>query len=79
MAIQLAEEALEKKFREAFDTLTSESPEDYGTIKNFETFKRTVTVNSVDADNYTITVTVRWMKGGKESPPIQFSLLRTRQ
>lgn len=77
-AVKLAEEAVERKLREDFDTLTGETS-DFGQIDNFPTYSRTVTVNTIDVDNKTITVSVTWRERSRSGiDPITLSVRRTR-
>ena len=77
-AVKLAEEAVERKLREDFDTLAGETV-DFGQIDNFPTYSRTVTVNTIDVDNKTITVSVTWRERSRAGlAPITLSMRRTR-
>ncbi len=77
-ALKLAEEAVERKMREDFDTLAGEFS-DYGAIESFPVYTRTVTITNIDADNKNITVTVTWIERSRSGAgPITLSLLRTR-
>ncbi len=77
-AVKLAEEALERKLREDFDSLTGETV-NFGSIPNFPTYSRNVIVNTIDADNKQITVNVTWkIRNRSGLSPITLSVLRTR-
>ncbi len=77
-AVKLAEEGVEKKLREDFDSLMGESTA-YGNIANFPTYRRTITVNNIDVDNKTITVNVTWRVRERSGlSPITLSVIRTR-
>jgi type II secretory pathway pseudopilin PulG len=77
-AVKLAEEAIERKLREDFDTLSGETFSQ-GELENFPTFTRTVTINTIDLDNKTITAYVTWKaRESSGSPPITLTVMRTR-
>ncbi|MEN8221948.1 MAG: hypothetical protein ABFR36_01710 [Acidobacteriota bacterium] len=77
-AVKLAEEALERKMRENFDTLTGET-NDYDTISDFPQYSRTVSVTTIDSDNKDITVRVTWKERQRSSiQPISLNYRRTR-
>lgn len=77
-AVKLAEEAVERKMREDFDSLTGEIS-DFDEIANFPTYSRTITVNTIDADNKQITANVTWFVRNRSGlPPITLSVRRTR-
>lgn len=77
-AVKLAEEAVERKLRENFDTLVGETT-NFGNIENFPTYSRTVTVTTIDADNKTISVSVTWRERSRAGlAPITLAVRRTR-
>lgn len=77
-AVKLAEEAVERKLREDFDTLAGETS-GFGAISGFPTYSRTVTVNNVDVDNKTIIVSVTWkLRFNAGLQPITLTVGRTR-
>ncbi|MEN8154289.1 MAG: type II secretion system protein [Acidobacteriota bacterium] len=77
-AVKLAEEAIERKMREDFDTLAGETY-GFGAIENFPVYSRTVTITTIDAENKRINVSVTWQERSRaEIAPITLSVLRTR-
>ncbi len=77
-AVKLAEEGIEKKLRENFDSITGEIS-DFGSIPNFPTYSRTITVNTIDVDNKAIEVSVTWRVRDRSGlKPITLSVRRTR-
>ena len=77
-AVKLAEEALERKMREDFDTLSDET-NNFDTISDFPQYSRNVRVTSIDPDNKEITVNVTWRERLRSNiQPISLSLRRTR-
>ncbi len=77
-AVKLAEEALERKMREDFDTLTGET-NDFDSISEFPQYSRTIRVTTIDADNKDITVNVTWRERARTTtPPISLRFRRTR-
>ncbi len=77
-AVKLAEEAVERKMREDFDTLTGEVS-DFETIANFPSYSRTVIVTTIDGDNKQISVNVTWRVRNRSGlAPITLSVRRTR-
>jgi len=77
-AVKLAEEAIERKLREDFDTLSGETSTE-GELENFPTFTRSVTINTIDLDNKTITAYVTWTaRENSGGPPITLTVMRTR-
>lgn len=77
-AVKLAEEALERKMREDFDTLTGET-NTFDTISDFPRYSRTVTVTAIDPDNKDITVNVTWIERDRSGiQPISLNYRRTR-
>lgn len=77
-AVKLAEEGVERKLREDFDTLAGESsPMD--SLSGFPTFSREITVDTIDNDNKLITVSVTWRARSRSNiDPITLSVRRTR-
>jgi len=77
-AVKLAEEGLERKMREDFDTLTGES-NDFDTISDFPQYSRTIRVTTIDPDNKEITVNVTWKERDRSGiQPISLNYRRTR-
>ena len=77
-AVKLAEEALERKMREDFDTLTEET-HSFETIANFSQYSRTISITTIDADNKEISVSVTWRERDRSGlQPISLSFIRTR-
>ena len=77
-AVKLAEEALERKMREDFDTLTDET-HSFETIANFSQYSRTISITTIDADNKKISVSVTWRERDRSGlQPISLSFIRTR-
>ena len=77
-AVQLAEEAIERKLRENFDTVSGET-NNYGTIPSYPNFRRTVTITTIDTDNKRITAAVSWKILHLNSKPIVLTIRRARQ
>ena len=79
---QWAEDGLEMMTRIPFDnlaTLASPVVNDYDTITKYEKFRRSITLNMVDDNNYEIVVSVAWRhQSGNSSKPITISMVRTR-
>ena len=77
-AVKLAEEALERKMRENFDTLSDET-HDFETIENFSQYSRTISITTIDPDNKEINVNVTWRERDRSGlQPITLSYRRTR-
>ena len=77
-SVKLAEEALERKMREDFDTLTDET-HSFETIANFSQYSRTISITTIDADNKKISVSVTWRERDRSGlQPITLSFTRTR-
>ena len=77
-AVKLAEEALERKMRENFDSLSDET-HDFETIENFSQYSRTVSITTIDPDNKEINVSVTWRERDRSGlQPITLSYRRTR-
>ena len=78
-AVKLAEEAVERKMREDFDSLAGETA-DFDEIANFPTYSRDIIITTIDADNKDITVNVTWRVRERSGvAPITLSVRRTRQ
>jgi len=78
-AVKLAEEGVEKKLREEFDTLTGETSA-FDSIPGFPTFSREIVVSAIDGDNIQISVEVTWIARARSNlNPITLSVRRTRQ
>ncbi len=79
---QWAEDGLEMMTRIPFDNLAilaSPVVNDYDTITKYEKFRRSITLNMIDDDNYEIVVSVAWRhQSGNSSKPIIVSVVRTR-
>jgi Tfp pilus assembly protein PilV len=79
---QWAEDGLEMMMRVPFDNLPSiSSPfvNDYDSIPKYEKFRRVITLNNIDDDNYQVTVSVTWKhQSGNASKPVVVSMIRTR-
>lgn len=77
-AVKLAEEAIERKMREDFDSLSGEVS-NFDEIPNFPTYSRNVTVTTIDIDNKQITANVTWRVRDRSGVvPITLSVRRTR-
>lgn len=77
-AVKLAEEALERKMRENFDSLSDET-HDFETIANFSQYSRTIRVTTIDPDNKEINVSVTWRERDRSKlQPIMLRYRRTR-
>ncbi len=77
-AVKLAEEALERKMRENFDTLSGET-HDFDTIESFSQYSRTIRITTIDPDNKKINVSVTWQERDRSGlQPITLSFRRTR-
>ena len=77
-AVKLAEEGLERKMREDFDTMAGES-QDFDTIAEFPQYSRTIRVTTLDPDNKEIVVNVTWQERSRAGiDPIQLRFRRTR-
>lgn len=77
-AVKLAEEALERKMREDFDTLTDETHA-FETIENFSQYSRTISITTIDPDNKEISVSVTWQERDRSGlQPITLRYRRTR-
>lgn len=77
-AVKLAEEAVERKMREDFDTLAGEVS-DFDSIPDFSSYSRTITVTTIDGDNKQISVNVTWRVRNRSGiAPITLSVRRTR-
>jgi len=77
-AVKLVEEALERKMRENFDSMTSEA-HTFNKIADFPQYSRTVNVTTVDPDNKDIEVIVTWQERDRAKiPPISMRFRRTR-
>ena len=79
---QWAEDGLEMMTRIPFDnlaTLASPLVNDYDTIMKYEKFRRSITLNMIDDNNYEIVVSVAWRhQSGNSSKPITISMVRAR-
>ncbi len=77
-AVKLAEEAVERKMSDDFDTLAGEVS-DFDSIPNFPSYSRTITVTTIDGDNKQISVNVTWRVRSRSGvAPITLSVRRTR-
>ena len=80
-AVQLAEEGVEMLLRLDSSLLsgyyTPGKTENFGTIKKYPEFSRTITVNQIDMDNYTIISSVIWRSQNINSKPLILSMRRT--
>ncbi len=78
-AVQLAEEGIEALLR--IDPLLlpgfGSKKEGFGDIEKYPDFSRTITVQNIDMDNYTIISSVIWKSQNIDSKPITFSVRRT--
>ncbi len=80
-AVQLAEEGVEMLLRLDSTLLPGYyapgQTEDFGTIKKYPDYSRTITVNQIDMDNYRIMCSVIWRSQKLNSKPLVLSILRT--
>ena len=77
-AVKLAEEGLERKMREDFDTLTDETNA-FDTISDFPQYSRSIRVTTIDPDNKEISVNVTWKERSRSGiQPISLKYRRTR-
>lgn len=77
-AVKLAEEALERKMREDFDSLADEA-HSFETIADFSQYSRTVSITTIDPDIKEIVVNVTWRERDRaDVAPVSLRFRRTR-